>query len=62
MTTGKNQPKKTAAKPVSLYGMKPEDALRRALSTAPPNRATLPPEERAKRSLPKPAKKAPKKG
>jgi hypothetical protein len=45
--TGK--PKKTgkqAAKPLSLYGTKPEDALRRALSTPPP----------------KPAKKTPKKG
>jgi hypothetical protein len=27
---------KKPAKPLSLYGMKPEDALRRALSTPPP--------------------------
>jgi hypothetical protein len=48
---------------ISLYGMKPEDALRKALSTPPPkNAANLPPEERAARSLPKPTKKPPKKG
>jgi hypothetical protein len=41
-----NRPLKTT-KRLSLYGMKPEDALKKALSTAPPA---------------KPAKKQPKKG
>jgi len=56
----------TKTKPFSLYGMKPEDALRKALSTPPPkpakNAAELPPEKRAERALPKPAKKVKKKG
>jgi hypothetical protein len=39
--------KKPKTKRLSLYGMKPEDAIRKALNTPPP---------------PKPAKKPPKKG
>ena len=44
---GDKRPEKPSEKRLSLYGMKPEDALRRALSTKPPQ---------------KPAKKQPKKG
>jgi hypothetical protein len=59
------KPTKQTQKPLSLYGMKPEDALRKALSTPPAkNKANLPPKERAAKSLPppKPKKAGKKKG
>jgi hypothetical protein len=49
--------KRQNAKPISLYGISPEDALRRALNTPLPNREEP---ESVKKDSPKP-KTAPKK-
>jgi hypothetical protein len=37
-----SEPKKKPATHLSLYGIKPEDALRKALSTPPPKATKLP--------------------
>ena len=47
------------SKPISLYPLTPEEALRRAMrAPVPKNAAEQPPEKRAARALPKAKKKA----